>query len=139
LIKAIHHIAVVVRDLDDALKLYNELLGLTPEKIETVPGQGIKAAVLPIKGGGEIELMEPIDPESGVAKFMERRGEGIHHICFEVDDVDKELTAAEEKGYQTIDKKSRPGLAGPAGFLHPKSTKGTLVEFVQVDEKGALH
>jgi methylmalonyl-CoA epimerase len=81
--------------------------------------------------GGEIELLEPIDPQGGIAKFLENRGEGIHHICLEVEDVDHELTTLAKKGVQLIDKQGRPGLAGKIGFLHPKSTKGVLIELAQ--------
>jgi methylmalonyl-CoA epimerase len=81
--------------------------------------------------GGEIELLEPIDPQSGVAKFLESRGEGIHHICFEVENVDQELCTLADKGAQLLDKQGRPGLAGKVGFIHPKSTKGVLIELVQ--------
>ena len=135
MIKKVHHVAVVVRNLDEALQLYDDLFGAKPTKIETVPEQGVKAALLPMGEGGEIELLEPIDPQGGVAKFLENKGEGIHHICLEVDDIDKELRTIADKGYQLIDKKSRSGLAGQIGFIHPKSTKGVLIELAQTDEK----
>jgi methylmalonyl-CoA epimerase len=131
MIKRIDHIAIAVKNLDEALKLYNNLFGVKPSKIETVPQQGVKAALLPVGKGGEIELLEPIDPQGGIAKFLENRGEGIHHICLEVDDVDRELRTLADKGVQLIDKQGRPGLAGKVGFLHPKSTKGVLIELAQ--------
>ena len=131
MIKKIDHIAIAVKNLDEALQLYNNLFGVRPSKIETLPQQGVKAALLPIGDGGEIELLEPIDPQGGVAKFLETRGEGIHHICLEVDNVDKELDELARKGLQLIDKQGRPGLAGKVGFLHPKSTKGVLIELAQ--------
>jgi methylmalonyl-CoA/ethylmalonyl-CoA epimerase len=129
--KKVDHIAIAVRNLDEALQLYNKLFGARPSKIETIPQQGVKAALLPMGQGSEIELLEPIDPQSGVAKFIESRGEGIHHICLEVGDVDRELTTLAAKGVQLIDKQGRPGLAGKVGFLHPKSTKGVLIELAQ--------
>ena len=131
MIKKVDHVAIVVKNLDEALQLYENILGVKPDKIETIPEQGVKAALLPIAGGGEIELMEPIDPQSGVAKFLENRGEGIHHICLEVDDVDNELRMLGDKGIQLIDKQGRSGLAGKIGFIHPKSTKGVLIELAQ--------
>ena len=131
MIKKVDHVAVVVRNLDEALEVYNNLFGLKPAKVETVPDQGVKSALFPIAGGGEIELLEPIDPQSGVAKFLERQGEGVHHICLEVDDVDKELSLLAEKGAQLIDKQGRKGLAGKIGFIHPKSTRGVLIELAQ--------
>ena len=134
MIKRIHHVAIVVKNLDEALQVYDNMFGAKPSKIETIPDQGVKAALLPLAEGGEIELLEPIDPDSGVAKFLENRGEGIHHICLEVDDIDKELCSLAEKGCKLIDKESRKGLAGQVGFIHPKSTKGALIELAQCEE-----
>jgi len=131
MIKKVHHVAVVVKNLDEALELYDNLFGAKPSKIETIQQQGVKAALLPMAEGGEIELLEPIDPQSGVAKFLESRGEGIHHICFEVENIDQELCTLADKGAQLLDKQGRPGLAGKVGFIHPKSTKGVLIELVQ--------
>jgi len=131
MIKKVDHIAIAVKNLDEALKLYEDLFGAKHSKIETLPQQGVKAALLPMAEGGEIELLEPIDPQSGVAKFLESRGEGIHHICLEVENVDQELCALADKGVQLIDKQGRTGLAGKVGFLHPKSTKGVLIELAQ--------
>ncbi len=131
MIKKLDHVAVIVRNLDEALKLYDELFGVKPTKIETIPEQGVKAAVLPFTEGGEIELLEPIDPQSGVAKFLESKGEGIHHISLVTEDVDKELSQLAEKGVALIDKQGRPGLAGKIGFIHPKATKGVLFELAQ--------
>jgi len=131
MIKKVHHVAIVVKNLDEALKLYDSLFGVKPSKIETLPQQGVKAALLPMAQGGEIELLEPIDPQSGVAKFLESKGEGVHHICLEVDNIDQELSKLADKGVQLIDKQGRPGLAGKVGFIHPKSTKGVLFELAQ--------
>jgi methylmalonyl-CoA epimerase len=131
MIKKVDHIAIAVKNLDEALQLYDNLFGVKPSKIEIIPQQGVKAALLPMGEGGEIELLEPIDPQGGIAKFLENRGEGIHHICLEVEDVDHELTTLANKGVQLIDKQGRPGLAGKVGFLHPKSTKGVLIELAQ--------
>ena len=131
MIKKVDHISVVVRNLDEALQLYDNLFGAKPSKIETLADQGVKAALLPMAEGGEIELLEPIDPQSGVAKFLETRGEGIHHLCLEVDNVDQELAILADKGVQLIDKQGRPGLAGKIGFIHPKSTRGVLIELAQ--------
>ncbi|MDO8490452.1 MAG: methylmalonyl-CoA epimerase [Dehalococcoidia bacterium] len=127
MIKKLHHIAVVVTNLDDALAMYDKLFGLKPTKVATVPAQGVKAALLPI-GQTEIELLEPIDPNSGVAKFLAKQGEGMHHICLETDDVAADLNTLGDKGVALIDKTPRMGLAGKVGFMHPKSTKGVLIE-----------
>jgi methylmalonyl-CoA/ethylmalonyl-CoA epimerase len=131
MIKKVDHIAIAVKNLDTALELYRNLLDIRPSKIETIPQQGVKAALLPVGDDSEIELLEPINPQSGIAKFLENRGEGIHHICLEVEDVDSELSRLEQKGVQLIDKQGRPGLSGKVGFLHPKSTGGVLIELVQ--------
>jgi methylmalonyl-CoA epimerase len=131
MIKKVHHVAIAVKNIDEALKLYENLFGVKASKIEAVPEQGVKAALIPMGDGCEIELLEPLDPNGGVAKFLENKGEGIHHICLEVDDIDKALSAVAEKGCQLIDNKSRKGLAGQIGFLHPKSTKGVLIELAQ--------
>lgn len=130
MIKRLDHVSIVVRNLDEGLKTFEGLLGVKHSHIREVPDQGIKAAMIMV-GGVEIELIEPVNPESGVAKFLEKRGEGIHHVCFEVDDIDKELQSLASRGIELIDKQSRKGLAGQIGFVHPKSTRGVLVELAQ--------
>ena len=131
MIKKVNHMAIAVNDLDDALNVYNQLFGLKPEKIETVTEQRVRAAIIPVGEGSEIEFIQPIDTESGVAKFLEKKGEGIHHIALEVDDIDEELKVLASKGVSLIDKEARMGLAGRVAFIHPKSTKGILIELVQ--------
>lgn len=124
----VHHVGLVVRRLEQGLALWQDTFGLRVSRSATVADQGVKAALLPI-GRSEIELLEPIDPQGGVAKFLERRGEGLHHVCFETPDVAGELTAARDHGFPLIDEAPRPGLAGMICFLHPKGTHGVLVEF----------
>jgi methylmalonyl-CoA/ethylmalonyl-CoA epimerase len=124
----VHHVGLVVRRMEDGLALWRDTFGLRVSKQATVADQGVKAALLPI-GRSEIELLEPIDPKSGVAKFLEKRGEGLHHVCFETADVAAELAGARERGFPLIDEAPRPGLAGTICFLHPKGTRGVLVEF----------
>jgi len=131
MIKKIDHIAIAVKNLDEALSTYEKIFGLKPEKIEDVPEQGVKAALIPIGEGSEIELIQPINTESGVAKFLEKKGEGIHHIALEVENVDKELKTLAAQGIELIDKEPRSGLAGRIAFLHPKSTGGVLYELCQ--------
>lgn len=130
MIKRIDHVGLAVRNTEEALRLYRDVLGLTVKRSEDVLDQGVKATLIKV-GDTEIELLEPIDPQGGVARFLERSGEGIHHICLEVDDVDAELKSLEEKGIQLVDKQGRAGLAGKIGFLHPRSLKGVLVELAQ--------
>ena len=130
MLKKIDHIAIAVSSIDDALKVFGEVFGLKAEHIEEIPDQKVKAATVRI-GDTNIEFIEPTDPESGVAKFVEKKGEGIHHIAVEVEDIAAELKALEGRGVALIDKQARTGLAGKIAFLHPKSTKGVLMELVQ--------
>ncbi len=131
MIKKINHVAIVVKNLDEALKLYEGLFDVKATRIETMPEQGVKAALIPMGDSGEIELLEPIDSNSGLANFLKNKGEGIHHICLEVDNIDQVLNTIAERGGQLIDKKGRKGLVGQIGFIHPKSTKGVLIELAQ--------
>ena len=130
MLKKIHHVGVVVPNLEQAMVLWRDLLGLRLTKSETIQDQGVKAALLQC-GESEIELLEPINPDNGVGKFLAKRGGGLHHVCFETEDVDRELDGAKAKGIQLIDHKPRPGLAGMICFLHPKATRGVLVEYAQ--------
>jgi methylmalonyl-CoA/ethylmalonyl-CoA epimerase len=132
--KKIHHVGVVVPNLDQAMAFWRDVLGLSLTKVATIQDQGVRAALL-LAGESEIELLEPINPDNGVGKFLARRGGGLHHLCFETDDVAKELEGARAKGIQLIDQKPRPGLAGMICFLHPKSTRGVLVEYAQPFEE----
>jgi methylmalonyl-CoA/ethylmalonyl-CoA epimerase len=124
----VHHVGLVVRRLEDGLALWQDRLGLRISKQATVADQGVRAALLPI-GRSEIELLEPVSNAGGVGKFLEKRGEGLHHVCFETADVGAELTGARERGFPLIDQAPRAGLAGMICFLHPKGTAGVLVEF----------
>jgi methylmalonyl-CoA/ethylmalonyl-CoA epimerase len=124
----VHHVGLVVRRLEDGLSLWQDRLGLRISKQATVADQGVRAALLPI-GRSEIELLEPVSNAGGVGKFLEKRGEGLHHVCFETPDVGGELGAARGQGLPLIDEAPRPGLAGMIGFLHPRGTCGVLVEF----------
>ncbi len=128
MLKKIHHVGVVVKSADEAMKFYRDALGLKVTADRVIEDQGVRGVLLEI-GGSEIELLEPTRDDTGVAKFLASRGEGMHHICFESDDVDAELEGARQKGIELIDQKPRLGLAGMICFLHPKSNHGVLVEF----------
>ena len=128
MLKKIHHVGVVVRSADEALKFYRDALGLPVTDDRVIEDQGVRGVLLKI-GNSEIELLEPTRDDTGVAKFLASRGEGMHHICFESDDVHAELDAARAKGIQLIDEKPRLGLAGMICFLHPKSNHGVLIEY----------
>ena len=127
MIKKIHHIGIVVRDLNEAYGFYRDALGLTVAKEAEVPDQGIRACLMPV-GNSEIELLQPITEGTGVARFLETRGEGMHHLCFETDNIDTELDRLKGMDTPLIDQQARSGLAGQIAFLHPKCTHKTLVE-----------
>ena len=127
----IEHIGIAVKSLDEAIPYYEKVLGLQCYAIEEVADQKVKTAFFKA-GQTKLELLEPTDPESPVAKFIEKRGEGIHHLAFAVDGVDQALEEAADKGIRLIDKKPRPGAEGlNIAFLHPKSTFGVLTELCE--------
>jgi methylmalonyl-CoA/ethylmalonyl-CoA epimerase len=132
-IHKIHHLAIAVKDLEEALRFYRDTLGLPVHEQAVREDQGVKAALLTI-GESEIELLEPLGPDTPVGRFLERRGEGIHHICLQTDDIDKELADLKANGVELIDQEPRQGLVGRICFLHPRSTKGVLVELAQPPE-----
>ena len=125
----IEHIGIAVRSIEEARRYYEGVLGLKCYSIEEVPEQKVKTAFFKV-GDTKIELLESTDPEGPVGKFIEKNGEGVHHIAFAVGNVDEALHEAEKKGIQLIDKQPRKGAEGLSiGFLHPKSTMGVLTEF----------
>lgn len=130
MVKEVHHIGILVSNLDEATRLYQDCFGAEVDRTEILPERGVKATVLSLAQGPKLELLEPL-PDSNMAKILEKRGEGLHHITFEVDDVDKELSRLSELGVELIDKKSRRGLEGMVAFIHPKSLRGVLVELCQ--------
>jgi methylmalonyl-CoA/ethylmalonyl-CoA epimerase len=130
MIQKVHHVGVVVRDMEQAMRFYRDTLGLHVHKLETIQEQGVKAALLTL-GDSEIELLEPVVPDTGVARYLERKGEGLHHVCFQVDDVERDLAALKARGTEMIDQTTRIGLAGRICFLHPNAVDGTLVELCE--------
>ena len=130
MLQKIHHVGIVVRSIETAYAFYRDTLSLSVHKEDIIQDQGVKAALLTI-GASEIELLEPITSGTGVARFLENRGEGIHHLCFETDDVYRELAAAKARGLAVIDQQPRRGLAGLICFLHPKASHGVLIEYAQ--------
>lgn len=124
------HVSIAVRSLEQALPFYQDILGLPVAEEATVADQGVRAVLLPMQDG-EIELLQPADPAGGVARFLERRGEGLHHLCLETPDVAAVLERAKAANLALIDHSPRPGLAGMIAFLHPKASHGVLVELAQ--------
>jgi methylmalonyl-CoA/ethylmalonyl-CoA epimerase len=136
-ITRIHHIAVVVRDLDEAIGFWRDALELPLLRSADLPEHGVRAALLAC-GVGEIEVLTPTNTDSGVARFLQSRGEGLHHVCFESDDVVREVRRFIGTGVDMIDGKPRTGLAGKVAFVHPRACGKLLVELVTPSGRGAL-
>ncbi|MCK5053235.1 MAG: methylmalonyl-CoA epimerase [Anaerolineales bacterium] len=131
-VKRINHIAIVVEEIDDALHFWRDALGLTVTRVEEVPDQDSVVAFLPV-GDTEIELVKPTSAESGVARYLENRGPGIHHICFEVDDIEASLDSLKASGVRLINSDPVIGVGGKRiAFIHPESTNGVLVELYEL-------
>ncbi|HKL66704.1 MAG TPA: methylmalonyl-CoA epimerase [Bacteroidales bacterium] len=131
----IEHIGIAVKSLDDAIPFYEDVLGLKCYSIEEVKDQKVKTAFFKL-GQTKIELLESTDPEGPVAKFIDKKGQGIHHMAFAVSGIEEKLEKAEEKGVRLIDTKPRKGAEGlDIAFLHPKSTFGVLTEFCEDKSK----
>lgn len=130
-VKHIEHIGIAVKNLDQAVSLYEMILGTKCYKQEFVPEQKVKTAFFKV-GTTKIELLESTDPDGPVGKFVAKKGEGIHHIAFSVEDIDGQLRYYEQEGVELIDNKSRKGAEGfDIAFLHPKSTAGVLIEICE--------
>lgn len=133
-ISHIEHIGIAVESLEESIEYYESVLGLECYAVEEVEDQKVKTAFFSV-GGTKIELLESTSPEGPIGKFIAKKGPGMHHIAFAVDDATKALTQAKEKGVSLIDKNSRKGAEGlNIGFLHPKSTHGVLTELCSKDK-----
>lgn len=130
-ITKINHIAIAVPDIEDALNFWRDGLGLQVDHIEDVPSQKAKVAFLPC-GDSEVELVKPSVEDTGVAKFLTERGGGMHHLCFEVDDIDAMLLQLKTKGVRLIDEVAMQLPGRKMAFIHPKSTGGVLVELYEI-------
>jgi methylmalonyl-CoA/ethylmalonyl-CoA epimerase len=131
-IKRIDHIAILTDDLDASLVFWRDTLGLKLTHVTYVPDEGSMVAFLPT-GGSEIELVKPTTTDSGLARYLEKRGPGMHHVCLEVDDLAEIITRLKEKGLQLINEEPRTSSDGRKyAFIHPKSTHGVLVELYQI-------
>jgi len=126
----IHHVAVVVSSIETSLELYRDLLGLPLETIMDIPSDRVRIAFLGI-GESKVELVQPTDDTTGVARFLANKGEGFHHVCFEVGNLAEELTRLGIDGVELIDSAPRKGAEGPVAFLHPRSCHGVLVELIE--------
>ena len=132
--KGLDHVAIAVKDLDAAIALYRDALGLELAEIEEVADQQVRVAIFG-HGSGRIELICPTVKDSGVARFLEKRGEGLHHICVEVDDIEAAMASLRAQGAPLIDETPKPGAGGAkVAFVHPKGTHGVLTELRQGPE-----
>ena len=130
----IEHIGIAVKNLDEAIPFYENVFGLECYAVEEVADQKVKTAFFKV-GDTKIELLEPTDEEGPIGKYIEKKGEGIHHMAFAVEGLDEKLKKAEEQGVRLIDKQSRKGAEGlNIAFLHPKSTFGVLTELCEAPE-----
>jgi methylmalonyl-CoA/ethylmalonyl-CoA epimerase len=132
----IDHVGIAVRDLDAAIDLYTSLFGLTVAGRETNESQGVREAMLYVAGGpagsSYVQLLEPLGPDTPVGRFLDARGEGVHHVGYGVDDVAAALASLKDQGVRLVDERPRHGSLGAAiAFLHPKSVGGVLTELVQ--------
>jgi len=130
----INHVAIAVQDIDAALKFWEQTFGLELNHVEEVPSQKSKVAFLPL-GESEIELVQPTTSDSGLANFLEKRGEGMHHICIEVEDIDATLAELKSKGVRLINDVPEELPGRKMAFVHPKAANGVLVELYQLTEK----
>lgn len=131
-IKKINHIAILVDDLEAPLNFWRDGLGLTLSGLQDVPAEQAQIAFLPV-GDSEVELVKPTNMDSGLGRFLEKRGPGMHHICLEVDDIAAMLARLKEKGIQLINEEPRTGAGGRKyAFVHPKSANGVMVELYEL-------
>ncbi len=128
----INHVAIAVKNIEDTLAFYRDVFGASEAEVENIEDQAVRAALVRV-GGSQLEFIEPTNPNGGVARFIERRGEGVHHICFEVENLQERLDALAESGVQLIDVAPREGLSGMIAFIHPRATRGVLIELVDQD------
>ncbi len=126
----VHHVALIVRSIEASLRLYRDMLGMPVEAVTDIPSDRVRIAFLGI-GESKVELVEPTDDTTGVARFLAKQGEGFHHVCFEVANLSEELTRLAIEGIELIDSAPRRGAEGPVAFLHPRSCHGVLVELIE--------
>ncbi|MDA0733714.1 MAG: methylmalonyl-CoA epimerase [Chloroflexi bacterium] len=126
----IDHVGVAVKDIDAALKLFQDVFGTPPTRIEELADQGVRATLIQV-GQTRLELLEPLSDDSAVGRFIQRRGEGLHHLALNVDDISGKLQILDSLGMRLIDQEPREGLSGTIAFVHPSSVFGVLTELVE--------
>lgn len=125
------HVGIAVRNIDDAARVYREF---NMSLRQVALGDGVKIGFIPV-GGSQLELLEPAGPETIVGRFIERRGEGLHHVCFEVEDLGAALAELNGRGVELIDRAPRRGIEGMVAFVHPRACRGVLIELIEKDRE----
>lgn len=133
--KRLDHVGIVVHSIDESLKTYRDALGMMLLERRAAPEQLVEAAFLE-GGNSTVELIAPTDSESGTARFLQNRGEGVHHVCYEVDDIVAALEELRRQGVRLVDETPRQGLHGLVAFVHPKATHGMMIELLQKASHG---
>ena len=126
----VHHVALIVRSIEEALGFWRDSLGLAVETVMDIPSDRVRIAFLEV-GESKVELVQPTDDTTGVSRFLESKGEGFHHVCFEVANLAETLLRLEIDGLELIDTAPRKGAEGPVAFIHPRSCHGVLVELIE--------
>ena len=129
-VQYVDHVGIAVRDLEASMKLFSELFGVPAGEVAELPDQGVRATLL-AAGQTRLELLEPLSPDTAVGRFLERHGEGLHHLALHVEGIADKLKGLEASGVQLVDRQPREGLSGIIAFIHPKSVHGILTELVE--------
>lgn len=129
-VQYVDHVGIAVRDLEASMKLFSELFGVPAGEVSELPDQGVRATLL-AAGQTRLELLEPLSPDTAVGRFLERHGEGLHHLALHVEGIADKLKGLEASGVQLVDRQPREGLSGIIAFIHPKSVHGILTELVE--------
>ena len=129
-VQYVDHVGIAVRDLEASMKLFSELFGVPAGEVSELPDQGVRATLL-AAGQTGLELLEPLSPDTAVGRFLERHGEGLHHLALHVEGIADKLKGLEASGVQLVDRQPREGLSGIIAFIHPKSVHGILTELVE--------
>ena len=126
----IDHVGIAVKDIEEVLEFFNRVFGAAKSEVELLPDQGVRATLIEV-GQTRLELLEPLTEDSPVGRFLERRGEGLHHLALNVTDLPRKLSILEEQGVELVDREAREGLSGSIAFVHPRSVFGILTELVE--------
>jgi len=129
-VRHLDHVCIAVKNIEETIAFYKNVFDITADPVEDISDQGVKGCLMTV-GTSRIELIEPTDPNGGIARFIERKGEGMHHLALQVENIQEKLTNLASEGVELIDKEPREGLSGTIAFLHPRATRGVLIELVE--------